>query len=255
MPKLRPGMFAPKVALIDRTDLSPEEKQRRLALVARLAIGRERANANGPHKRNPAAKAAVRSDGSLNNPRYEQFAQMVAAGTHYCDAYVAVGYPGNRRRAWMVKSLPHVKARIEGLIAGAAEAQRAAIQFAIEETGINKARVLRELGKIGFANIDDYTRLEGKVRVVDLRNTTRDQLAAIVEIADSGKGVVKIRLADKRLALVDIGHELGMFVSRGELTGKDGGPIEVKQVEERLARVRGILDTAFADEEPRPLPN
>lgn len=248
--------------MAERTDLTPEEKERRLRMVERLKEGQERARleGRGPGRRKGSAGRPtgnlVARDGSLNNVRHEQFCQRVANGENYRKVHLALGYSSNQAHAWALKSLPHVKARIEGLKAEKEVARRQAEEFAASETGINKARILRELGKIGFANMEDYTRLEGTIRVVDLRKTTREQLAAIVELVDKGDGKATIKLADKRLALVDMGRELGMFISRGELTGKDGGPIEVKTLEERLQRVRGILDSAFAGEtEQRERPN
>ena len=71
---------------------------------------------------------------------------------------------------------------------------------------------------------------------------TRDKAAAIaqVEIEEvlEGEGddaerirKTKFKLHDKRAALVDIGKHLGAFVEKKsiELTGKEGGAIEVKQ--------------------------
>jgi phage terminase small subunit len=40
---------------------------------------------------------------------------------------------------------------------------------------------------------------------------------------------VRFKPADKRGALVDLGKHLGMFKDRIEHSGKDGGPVEVKQ--------------------------
>jgi phage terminase small subunit len=53
--------------------------------------------------------------------------------------------------------------------------------------------------------------------------------AAISEIGQSSTGALKVKLHDKRAALVDIGKHLGMFRERVELTGKDGNAIEFEQ--------------------------
>ena len=54
---------------------------------------------------------------------------------------------------------------------------------------------------------------------------------------------MKVKFHDKRAALVDLGKHLGMFKEKVELTGRDGGAIETKDVSarERLAsRIAGI---------------
>src|SRR5258707_13767333 len=62
---------------------------------------------------------------------------------------------------------------------------------------------------------------------------------------------VKFKLADKRGALVDLGKHLGLFKERMEHTGKDGGPVEVKQVSDiEAARLIGRLLKKGADASP-----
>jgi phage terminase small subunit len=56
--------------------------------------------------------------------------------------------------------------------------------------------------------------------------------------------VHKIRLADKRAALVDLGKHLGMFVDRHEHTGKDGAPLIDLSDMEMARRMVAILDRA-----------
>lgn len=106
-----------------------------------------------------------------------------------------------------------------------------------ERTEITQDRVLAELAKIGFANMDDYITVgsDGDP-FVDLSALDRDKAAAISEVTvedftdgrgDDARDVrrVKFKLLDKRAALVDIGRHLGMFPSKFEHTGKNGGPI------------------------------
>lgn len=101
-----------------------------------------------------------------------------------------------------------------------------------ERTKITADAVMTELAKLGFANMLDYVRVsDGGLGFLDLSAVTRDQAAAIVEMtteevsggrdADGEDGPpilkTKIKLADKRAALVDLGKHLGMFVSRSEI--------------------------------------
>jgi phage terminase small subunit len=121
-----------------------------------------------------------------------------------------------------------------------AEAIQEAMSARSERTEITSDLVLKELAKIGFANMADYMKCttDGDP-YLDFSKLTRDQAAALVEVTVEdfvdGRGEdarsirrVKFKLADKRAALVDIGKHLNMFIERKEITGKDGGPIQTK---------------------------
>jgi phage terminase small subunit len=120
-----------------------------------------------------------------------------------------------------------------------ARALEKAHEKAAERAGITTDRVLAELAKLGFSNMTDYVQIgrDGQP-FTDFSQLTRSQAAAISEVTveefKDGKGEtardvrrVKFKLADKRSALVDIGKHLGMFKETVELTGKDGGPINI----------------------------
>lgn len=112
--------------------------------------------------------------------------------------------------------------------------KNAEIQTAIGEaqkvrekrTGITADRVLNELALLGFSNMLDYATVQPDgTAYVDLSELTRDQAAAIQEMTvdeyAEGRGEdarpvkkVKVKLADKRATLVDIGKHLGMFVDK-----------------------------------------
>lgn len=131
-----------------------------------------------------------------------------------------------------------------------------------KRTEITADRVLAELALLGFANMEDYIRIDNDGDpYINLSELTREQAAAISEVAvddyTEGRGKnardvrkVRIKFHDKKGALVEIGKHLGMFVERHELTGKDGGPIEHEdlsgmtneQLLERLRIIRGNSD-------------
>jgi len=112
-----------------------------------------------------------------------------------------------------------------------------------ERTEITQDRVLAELAKIGFADIrkavkwgDGIAVIDPDTGAVEISNGVAlvgseeidDATAAsISEVCQTAQGI-KIKLHDKRAALVDIGRHLGMFIERKEITGKDGGPITTK---------------------------
>lgn len=109
-----------------------------------------------------------------------------------------------------------------------------------ERTGITQDKVLEGLARLGFANMLDYiTVQEDGTAYVDLSRLTREQAAALSEVIveeyteGGGKDArnvrrTRIKLADKKGPLVELGKHLGMFPNRHEYTGKDGAPIEVK---------------------------
>lgn len=108
-------------------------------------------------------------------------------------------------------------------------------------TEITQDKVLAELAKIGFADIRNALAWGPEVMVVDEETgetavsngvalvpsgkIDNDTAAAISEISQTAQGI-KIKMHDKRAALVDIGRHLGMFKDKVEVTGKDGGPIK-----------------------------
>lgn len=122
-------------------------------------------------------------------------------------------------------------------------------------------QVLEGLSQLAGANMLDYMRVgaDGDP-VVDFANLTRDQAACLQEVTvetfldGGGKDArevrkVKFKLADKRAALVDLGRHYGLFKDKVEHTGKDGGPIETKEVSDlEAARRMAYLLSLAADE-------
>lgn len=119
-----------------------------------------------------------------------------------------------------------------------------------DRTDITADRVLKELAKIGFADIRKAIKWQGtlvteednpdggdtltiknvvtnNVQLVSSDDIDDETAAAISEISQNQGGGIKLKLHDKRAALVDIGKHLGMFVDKHEHTGKDGGPVQV----------------------------
>lgn len=114
-------------------------------------------------------------------------------------------------------------------------------------TEITQDMVLRELAKIGFSDIrkivrwgktelrvtdsgddeDEVTEPYHGLALVSADDIDDDTAAAISEISEGREGL-KVKLHDKKGALVDIGRHLGMFKDRIEHSGPNGGPIEVK---------------------------
>lgn len=114
---------------------------------------------------------------------------------------------------------------------------REAMTLREKRTEITQDRVVSELAKIGFANLGDFiSRTEDGDPFVDLSTMTREQAAALSEITvedftdGRGEGArdvrrIKVKLCDKRAALVDLGKHLGMFRGDG---GESDEPMPVK---------------------------
>ena len=200
--------------------------------------------------------------GILKNHRHERFAQELASGKTATEAYVAAGFEPNRHNASRLKTNETVQARVEEILSQAA--------LRVE---ITQSRVLAELGKIGFADIrravnwyaqanvaaidsDADTEAlveEGEIRFavanqVELVSSDKiddDTAAAIAEVSMTDKGGLKLKMHDKRAALVDIGRHLGMFKDRIDVTSGDD-KLEADEVA-RATRLAAI----FAEIEKR----
>src|SRR5260221_13533280 len=99
----------------------------------------------------------------IKNPRHERFAQELAAGKTQAEAYIAAGFSANGARGAASKLQANasagIAARVNELLALRQSVETKAIDRAIERTSITKERVMRELEKLGFANMMDYMRV------------------------------------------------------------------------------------------------
>lgn len=169
----------------------------------------------------------------LPNPRHELFAQELAKGQTADAAYALAGFKPHRGNAARLSANESVRERVSAIQLAAAE-----------RAEITVAEVLRELKKIGFADIrkavkwrsnvlattidDDGTPhpyYTSNVELVGSDDVDDDTAAAIAEISQTDKGGLKVKFHDKRAALVDIGKHLGMFKERIEHSGPNGGPV------------------------------
>lgn len=158
-------------------------------------------------------------------PRQQRFVDEYLVDLNGTQAAIRAGYSPKTANEQAARLLAHVSV---------SAAVQAAKDKRSERTEITQDMVLKELAKLGFANMHDYMRIgrDGDP-VLDFSSLTRDQAAALSEVTVEdfvdGRGEdardvkrVKFKLADKRAALVDIGKHLGMFKER----------IEVKHVTE-----------------------
>ena len=162
----------------------------------------------------------------------------------FVDAYLknrcvgAVAYreinPRSKRpdqRASVLLANPEVKAAIE---------ERR--QEAIKGAGVELLCVLQELAAVGQFNPADLRDPEGKL--IPVHKLPRQVAAAIAgEEFDANGSLIRYRTHPKNEANRTLLQYLGSLVERHEHTGKNGGPIETKEVSdlEKARRIAFIL--------------
>lgn len=107
-------------------------------------------------------------------------------------------------------------------------------------------RVIAEYAKIAFLDIRKAFDDNGNLKPIhEIDDDTAAAIAGIEsEAVFEGNGrdrervgtLKKIRLVDKKGALDSIARHLGMFVDKTEVTGKDGGPVELTDAKADLLR-------------------
>lgn len=138
-----------------------------------------------------------------------------------------------------------------------AELTDAVTKAATAAAAMDLTEVLVELSKLGRANMRDFIRISGDGDpVLDFSALTREQAAAIQELTvetymdgggEDAREVkrVKFRLHSKPQALSELRKHFEP--QRHEVTGKDGGPIETKELSElEAARRMAFLLTRAA---------
>jgi phage terminase small subunit len=123
----------------------------------------------------------------LRKPMQERFAQSLAGGKTVAEAYGTAGYStansGWLKNAYRLKLHPNVKQRVTEILANRQMIDQRATERAIERLAVSKEAVAREFAVVGFANMADYVRDDGRGnRVLDLTNCTREQMAAVQEL-------------------------------------------------------------------------
>lgn len=97
-----------------------------------------------------------------------------------------------------------------------------------KRTTITADRVLKEIAKLAFFNMDNVLDEDGKTK--DLKDWTRDDLAAVQEITEdnlkSEENTVmlrrKVKLSDKKSSLELLGKHLKLFTEVREIKGNIG---------------------------------
>jgi len=112
---------------------------------------------------------------------------------------------------------------------------RAAIDAELRARALSKDEVLARLAEHATASMDDFLTVNGRGVTLDLKKAAlADRLHLIKKYTKTKQGV-SIELYDAQAALVKLGEHYRLFVQRQEITGKDGGPIDVSDARQQLA--------------------
>lgn len=159
------------------------------------------------------------------NKKQQLFVDEYLIDLNATQAAIRAGYSKNRAGeiGWQLLQKTTIQAAIS-----AAQARRS------ERTEITQDMVLAELAKIGFSDIrkavkwgsslgeimdgDNIVQTNGVI-LLDSDNLDDDTAACVSEVSQTAQGI-KIKLHDKRAALVDIGRHLGMFNDKLSVSGE-----------------------------------
>jgi phage terminase small subunit len=160
---------------------------------------------------------------ALSDLRHERFARERARGKTLVGAWMLASGMRDRSQASRLGRRPEVAERVRELLAARHAAERRAVDKAAAKFEVTAERVIGELAKLAFANMADYLKIgpDGAPRP-DFGRVSRDQAAALQEVTVTpvtyGQGAharevsrVRLKLANKRSALVDLGNHLGLF--------------------------------------------
>lgn len=194
-------------------------------------------------------------------PKQQRFVDEYLIDLNATQAAIRAGY--SAKTAYSIGQENLNKPEVASAIAFAQKARS-------QRTGITQDMVLRELAKIGFADMrkllrwtgsaigldEDAAEDSGEVRLTmanlvqlfDSDELDDDIVGAISEISQTKDGALKVKLHDKQAALVNIGKHLGMFKEQVQVDAKHAHTLEQASVPEVL----GWLAAASGAGEQRP---
>lgn len=158
-------------------------------------------------------------------PKQSRFVAEYLIDLNATQAAIRAGYSKRTARFMAAENLakPYIAAEVKQ-----AMAERAA------RTEITADRVLKELAKLAFFDIRKAFNPDGSLKPLDeMDDETAASIAGleVTELSDADGNaagrVKKIKIADKRAALVDIGRHLGMWNDKLTLKGDAENPLTI----------------------------
>lgn len=159
--------------------------------------------------------------------KQKRFADEYLCDLNATAAYKRAGYIGKGKTADVNASRMLANANVAAYVA----TEQAKLQ---EKTGITQERVLAEYAKIAFMDPRKFFTPEGNlIPIHELDDDTAAALAGMDVVENRGEGgavvdyTKKIKISDKKGALDSIARTLGMFIDKSEISGKNGGPLDI----------------------------
>jgi phage terminase small subunit len=161
-------------------------------------------------------------------PKQQRFCEEYLIDLNATQAAVRAGYSAKTANKVGPRALVNVGIQVEIQKLMVARSSR---------TEVTADNVVRELAKIGFSNIGEFMTWDRDgVELTSSAYLTPDQKAAVAEVkvkknirhdpnSDSGAKIesveLKLKMHDKRSALVNLGKHLGIFTDRLHLTTEE----------------------------------
>lgn len=117
-----------------------------------------------------------------------------------------------------------------------------------KRTEITADAVVKELARIGFSDIGDFLSFgKGGIKLMESNEVDTKCLAEVKQTATQFGPTISFKLHDKMGALDKLAKHLGIYApEKQEISGPNGGPIEVsdakQKLAERLARLNPVAD-------------
>ncbi|MBU7314063.1 terminase small subunit [Paenibacillus oleatilyticus] len=143
-------------------------------------------------------------------PKQQRFVQEYLIDLNATQAAIRAGYSANTAKDIACENL--AKPNIQ-------EAIQTAMKKREKKTEITAERVLKELGKIAFADLNSFVEVsaDGKITVKPSNQIDGTVLSEISESVTQNGRTRKVKLHDKMKALELIGRHLAMFVDKQEI--------------------------------------
>jgi phage terminase small subunit len=182
------------------------------------------------------ASAAESSSQEKLTAKQEEFCQQYLVDLNGTQAAIRAGYSKDTATVIACENLtkPNIQQRISELMA-----------IRSERTHVSQDRVVKELARLGFADMRDYAEWDrSNVKLKDSSLLDADQAACIESIGQTVSqhgGSISFKLHSKPKALELLASHLGMIKSNVRVGNPDGTPLRI--VPQFIVSNQAIADT------------